>query len=79
MRVWRVNDLHQSTPRGRQKCRLSLTIEVNQRGTSVLSNVQRIMATACTGYRCPVYGYVYDVKNGRLVEVPEASKAGRAA
>jgi carbonic anhydrase len=27
----------------------------------------------------PIYGYIYDVKNGRLVEVPEATKAGRAA
>jgi hypothetical protein len=26
--------------------------------------------------RCPIYGYVYDVKNGRLVEVPEATKVG---
>jgi carbonic anhydrase len=26
----------------------------------------------------PVYGYVYDVKTGKLAEVPEATKAGAA-
>ena len=27
----------------------------------------------------PIYGYIYDVKTGRLVEVPEATRAGAAA
>jgi carbonic anhydrase len=27
----------------------------------------------------PIYGYVYDVKSGKLAEVPEASTAGRAS
>jgi len=27
----------------------------------------------------PIYGYVYDVKNGRLIEVPKATKIGQAA
>ncbi|MFH1573542.1 MAG: carbonic anhydrase, partial [Acidobacteriota bacterium] len=26
----------------------------------------------------PIYGYVYDVHTGRLVEIPEATAAGRA-
>jgi hypothetical protein len=26
----------------------------------------------------PIYGYYYDVKSGRLVEVPEATAAGKA-
>jgi carbonic anhydrase len=25
----------------------------------------------------PIYGYIYDVKSGRLIEVPEATEAGR--
>ena len=25
----------------------------------------------------PVYGYIYDVKSGRLIEVPAATEAGR--
>jgi carbonic anhydrase len=27
----------------------------------------------------PIYGYVYDVHTGRLVEVPEATAAGAAS
>ena len=27
----------------------------------------------------PVHGYIYDVKSGRLAEVPEASRIGGAA
>jgi carbonic anhydrase len=27
----------------------------------------------------PIYGYIYDVKSGKLVEVPEATTAGRAS
>jgi carbonic anhydrase len=26
----------------------------------------------------PIYGYVYDVTNGKLVEVPEGTEAGEA-
>jgi carbonic anhydrase len=26
-----------------------------------------------------IYGYIYDVKSGKLVEVPEAMAAGRAS
>lgn len=28
--------------------------------------------------RIPVYGYIYDVRTGRLVEVPDATTAGAA-
>jgi carbonic anhydrase len=27
----------------------------------------------------PIYGYVYDVRTGRLEEVPEATEAGRTS
>jgi carbonic anhydrase len=27
----------------------------------------------------PIYGYIYDVTTGQLVEVPEATAAGRAS
>jgi len=27
----------------------------------------------------PIYGYYYDVKTGRLIEVPEATAAGAAS
>jgi carbonic anhydrase len=27
----------------------------------------------------PIYGYIYDVKTGKLIEVPKATQIGRAA
>jgi carbonic anhydrase len=26
----------------------------------------------------PVYGYIFDVKSGKLIEIPEATQIGRA-
>jgi carbonic anhydrase len=26
----------------------------------------------------PVYGYIFDVKSGKLIEIPEATKLGKA-
>ena len=46
---------------------------------SVLEDVQRIRTHPLVPRTIPVYGFIYDVKNGRLSEVTEASHAGRAA
>jgi carbonic anhydrase len=54
-------------------------LTIKNQAESVLSDVRRIRAHPLVPAYVPVYGYVYDVKNGRLVEVPEASKAGKAA
>jgi carbonic anhydrase len=27
----------------------------------------------------PIYGYIYDVKSGKLAEIPEATTAGKAS
>jgi carbonic anhydrase len=43
---------------------------------SVVDDVSRIRAHPLVPGRIPVYGYIYDVTTGRLVEVLEASKAG---
>ncbi len=29
--------------------------------------------------RIPIYSYIYDCKNGRLIEVPEVTAAGKAS
>jgi carbonic anhydrase len=54
-------------------------LTIKDQAESALSDVQRIRAHPLVPASVPVYGYIYDVKNGRLVEVSEASKAGRAA
>ena len=46
---------------------------------SVVEDVSRIRNHPLVPANIPVYGYIYDVRSGRLVEVPEATKAGRAA
>ena len=39
-------------------------------------DVQRIKRHPLVPQDIPVYGYIYDVKTGRLIEVPEATQAG---
>jgi carbonic anhydrase len=54
-----------------------LTI-ADQQG-AVVDDVTRIRAHPLVPAGIPIYGYVYDVRTGRLVEVPAATEAGRAA
>lgn len=54
-----------------------LTIADN--AASVVEDVKRIRAHPLVPKYIPVYGYIYDCKTGRLVEVPEATAAGKAA
>lgn len=54
-----------------------LTIKTQEE--SVVQDVRRIREHRLVPGYIPIYGYVYDVATGRLVEVPEASEAGRAA
>lgn len=46
---------------------------------SVVEDVQRIRSHPLVPASIPVYGYVYDVRSGRLVEVPESTRIGKAA
>jgi carbonic anhydrase len=45
---------------------------------SVVADVTRIRTHPLVPGRIPIYGYIYNVSNGRLLEVPEAMKAGAA-
>ncbi len=54
-----------------------LTIADNAQ--SVVDDVTRIRNHPLVPASIVIYGFIYDVKTGRLVEVPEASKAGLAA
>jgi carbonic anhydrase len=46
---------------------------------SVVDDVTTIRNHPLVPARIPIYGYVYDVKTGRLDEVPGAAEAGKAA
>ncbi|MEO8765002.1 MAG: carbonic anhydrase [Ginsengibacter sp.] len=45
---------------------------------SVTEDVLRIKSHPLVPKDIPVYGYIYDVKSGKLIEVPEATAAGKA-
>lgn len=53
-----------------------LTIADNAK--SVVEDVTRIRRHPLVPKEIPIFGYIYDVKTGKLVEVPEATVAGRA-
>ena len=46
---------------------------------SVTDDVNRIRTHPLVPENIAIYGYVYDVRTGRLVEVPQAKRIGRAA
>jgi carbonic anhydrase len=54
-------------------------LTIADREQSVVEDVARIRAHPLVPAGIPVYGYVYDVKTGRLNEVGGATAAGRAA
>jgi len=54
-----------------------LTISDNAK--SVVEDVQRIRSNSMVPADIPIYGYIYDCKTGKLVEVPEATAAGKAS
>jgi carbonic anhydrase len=45
---------------------------------SVVQDVARIRSHPLVPAAIPIYGFTYDVRSGRLIEVPEATRAGRA-
>jgi carbonic anhydrase len=54
-------------------------LTIADREDSVLDDVRAIRSHPLVPARIPIYGYIYDVKSGRLLEVPEATAAGRAS
>ncbi len=53
-------------------------LTIQNQAQTVLDDVIRIKTHSLVPQDIPVYGYIYDVKSGRLIEVPEATEAGRA-
>jgi carbonic anhydrase len=52
-------------------------LTIKNQEDSVLEDVLRIRNHSLVPSDIPIYGYIYDVKSGKLIEVPEASKAGQ--
>jgi carbonic anhydrase len=51
-------------------------LTIKEQAQSVTEDVIRIKSHPLVPANIPVYGYIYDVKSGRLVEVPTATAAG---
>jgi carbonic anhydrase len=54
-------------------------LTITDNALSVVEDVSRIRAHRLVPETIPIYGYIYDVATGRLVEIPEATKAGMAS
>jgi carbonic anhydrase len=53
-------------------------LTIQEQSESVLADVQHIRSHPLVPKDIPIYGFIYDVKTGKLIEVPEAMAAGRA-
>ena len=53
-------------------------LTIRDQEQSVADDVTRIRTHALVPVSIPIYGYIYDVSTGRLIEVREATSAGRA-
>ena len=53
-------------------------LTIKDQDQSVVADVTRIRTSPLVPKSIPIYGYVYDVHSGELIEVPAATAAGRA-
>ena len=53
-------------------------LTIKDQAASVTADVRRIRNHPLVPKTIPIYGYIYDVKSGKLVEVPDAMTAGKA-
>ena len=53
-------------------------LTVSDREGAVIDDVRRVRTHPLVPKTIPIYGYIYDVKTGTLIEVPEAMAAGKA-
>ncbi|MDH5357484.1 MAG: carbonic anhydrase [Gammaproteobacteria bacterium] len=54
-------------------------LTINDQAQSVTEDVKRIRNSPMVPAEIPIYGYIYDCKSGKLVEVPAATEAGKAS
>ena len=54
-------------------------LTIGDQGKSVLADVQRIRNSSMVPGDIPIYGYIYDCNTGSLIELPEATQAGKVS
>ena len=53
-------------------------LTISDQTESIIEDVRRIKDHPLVPSNIPVYGYIFDVKSGKLIEIPEATKFGKA-
>ncbi|MBD2615128.1 MAG: carbonic anhydrase [Nostoc sp. GBBB01] len=53
-------------------------LTIGEQAQSVYADVKRIRSHPLVPPEIPIYGYLYDVKTGELIEIPQATEVGRA-
>ena len=53
-------------------------LTIKDQAESVTSDVRRIRNHPLVSGSIPIYGYIYDVRSGKLLEVPTATEVGKA-
>jgi carbonic anhydrase len=71
---WRNKKATGGSPEGRYVSWLT----IRDQAQSIEDDVRRIRLHPLVPKGVPIYGYLYDVKTGKLAEIASASKAGRA-
>ena len=64
---------------GSTECGYINWLTFSDNAKSVVEDVMRIRNHPLVPRDIPIYGYIYDVKTGKLVEVAEATAAGKAS
>ncbi|MEH2077310.1 MAG: carbonic anhydrase [Nostoc sp.] len=54
-------------------------LTIAEQSQSVYADVKRIRTHPLVPAEIPIYGYLYDVKTGKLIEIPEATQVGQAS
>jgi carbonic anhydrase len=54
-------------------------LTIRDQAKSVCTDVERLRSHPLVPRDVALYGYIYDVKTGKLQEVPEATRPGKAA
>ncbi len=54
-------------------------LTISDSAQSVVADVKRIREHPLVPGRIPIHGHIYDCKTGHLVEIPEATAAGKAS
>lgn len=71
---WKDNGTTPGSPEGKNIDFLT----INDLAGSVIEDVEKIRNHPLVPSSIPVYGYIYDVKTGQLIEVEQATEIGKA-